>query len=339
MHYRRRIGLITGKWTWLMTRPRKQLISLADTPYYHITSRCVRRAFLCGIDHYSGRCYEHRRQWVVDRIRLLSSLFAIDVCAYAVMGNHYHLVVKLCPNQFDALSDADILERWCCLFKGPLLIQRLRDGEPLTAAERATVSDIVNVWRKKLASLSWFMRCLNQPIARQANQEDGCTGKFWESRFHSQSLKTEEALLSCMAYVDLNPIRADMAHDSASSDYTSIQERLSSRFDLPQATRRQCDTGDLIDFKLPLKSLLHFECGIASQDLGGIPFDFKDYLELVDWTGRAIRFDKRGFIYADIPPILNHLHISSRQWGINTTQFEAIHSKRFNRAIPNLDTG
>ncbi|MCP4979029.1 MAG: hypothetical protein GY935_00875 [Gammaproteobacteria bacterium] len=64
---------------------------LADTPYCHITTRCVRRACLCEADHYSGRNYEHRRQWVVDRIRLLSSLFAIDVCAYAVkhaIGTH-----------------------------------------------------------------------------------------------------------------------------------------------------------------------------------------------------------------------------------------------------------
>ena len=194
-----------------MTRPRKALISLADTPYYHITSRCVRRAFLCGVDHYSGQSFEHRRQWVVDRIRLLSSLFAIDVCAYAVMHNHYHLVLKLCPSQFDDLSDDDIMDRWCALFKGPLLIQRYRDGEGLEPFELATVADIVKVWRSKLSSISWFMRCLNQPIARQANLEDGCTGKFWESRFTSQALKSEEALLSCMAYVDLNPVRAGIA--------------------------------------------------------------------------------------------------------------------------------
>ena len=209
-----------------MTRPRKALISIADTPYYHITSRCVRRAFLCGIDYYSGRNYEHRRQWVVDRIRLLSSLFSIDVCAYAVMSNHYYLVLKLCPEQLDVLDDDQIMERWCALFKGPLLVQRYRSGEILSTPEKSTVQDIVKVWRGKLASISWFMRCLNQPIARQANLEDQCTGKFWECRFSSQALKTEEALLSCMAYVDLNPVRAGLAASPETSDHTSIQERI-----------------------------------------------------------------------------------------------------------------
>ena len=130
-----------------MTQPRKALISLDDTPYYHITSRCVRRAFLCGVDPYSGCNYEHRRQWVVDRIRLLSSLFAIDVCAYAVMSNHYHLVLKLCPDQLDDLDDDDIMARWCALFKGPLLVQRYRRGKRLSSPELSTLQDIVQVWR------------------------------------------------------------------------------------------------------------------------------------------------------------------------------------------------
>jgi hypothetical protein len=125
------------------------LISLADTPYYHITSRCVRRAFLCGKDHYSGQSFEHRRQWVVDRIRLLSSLFAIDVCAYAVLSNH-HLLLTLCPEQLHNASNEKIMDRWCALFKGLLLIQQYRSGDSLSAAERSSVSDIVKVWRGKL---------------------------------------------------------------------------------------------------------------------------------------------------------------------------------------------
>ena len=322
-----------------MTRPRKALISLADTPYYHITSRCVRRAYLCGVDHYSGQSYEHRRQWIVDRVRLLSSLFAIDVCAYAVMSNHYHLALKLCPKQLDNLSDDDIMDRWCALFKGPLLIQRYRDGEDLKSYERTTLSDIVNVWRSKLSSISWFMRCLNQPIAHQANREDKCTGKFWESRFTSQALKSEEALLSCMAYVDLNPVRAGIADTPETSSHTSIRERLRPEFDLQQAIDDQTQCGDLLDFQSALKPLLHFENRLENEPQRGILFNFEEYLALVDWTGRIIRSDKRGHIGNTLPPILTRLQISPEQWRINTTQFESIHPGRFNRQAPQLDTG
>jgi len=322
-----------------MTRPRKALISLADTPYYHITSRCVRRAFLCGKDHYSGQSFEHRRQWIVDRIRLLSSLFAIDVCAYAVMSNHYHLVLKLCPDQLKEFTDDQIMDRWCALFKGPLLVQRLRSGESLSAPERSTVGDIVNVWRGKLSSISWFMRCLNQTIARKANLEDKCTGKFWESRFTSQALKTEEALLSCMAYVDLNPIRAGIENSLETSSYTSIQERIQPVFRLKHAIENQVENGDFLDFKTSLKPLLHFEDGVASQSGNGIFFTFRDYLELLDWTGRIIRNDKRGFIDKKLPPILNRLELGPQQWHRNCTQFEFLHASRFNRITPNIDTG
>jgi REP element-mobilizing transposase RayT len=315
------------------------LISLADTPYYHITSRCVRRAFLCGVDHYSGQNYEHRRQWVVDRIRLLSSIFAIDVCAYAVMSNHYHLALKICPEQLEDLSEDDIMDRWCALFKGPLLIQNYRSGEDLKPFERLAVSDIVNVWRSRLSSISWFMRCLNQPIARQANLEDNCTGKFWESRFTSQALKSEEALLSCMAYVDLNPVRAGIADTPETSSHTSIRERLQPEFDLQHAIDDQTECGDLLDFKTPLKPLLPFESRLVNEPQTGILFNFEEYLALVDWTGRIIRSDKRGHIDDSLPPILARLQITADQWRINTTQFEAVHPKRFNRITPQLDTG
>ncbi|WP_200177391.1 Rpn family recombination-promoting nuclease/putative transposase, partial [Ectothiorhodospira shaposhnikovii] len=97
-----------------MPRPRCEQISLTDTPYYHIISRCVRRTFLCGQDHATGRTFEHRRQWIEDRIRLLASLFAVDVAAYAVMSNHYHMVIKLDPTQAESWSDNEVLRRWSC---------------------------------------------------------------------------------------------------------------------------------------------------------------------------------------------------------------------------------
>ena len=152
-----------------MTRPRKELVSVETTPYYHIVCRCVRRTFLCGVDSTTNTSYEHRRQWIEDRIRLLSSLFTVDICAYAVMSNHYHLVVKLDPTQTDAWSDAEVLQRWQCLYKGPLLIQRFSAGQALSLTERETVSEILNQYRQRLSDLGWFMKCLNEPIARQAN--------------------------------------------------------------------------------------------------------------------------------------------------------------------------
>jgi hypothetical protein len=92
------------------------------------------------------------------------------------------------------------------------------------------VTIIVAKWRERPGDISWFMKCLNQPIARAVNIEDGCTGHFWESRFCSQALLSRQALLSCMAYVDLNPIRAKMVATLETSIYTSIQERISPTF-------------------------------------------------------------------------------------------------------------
>jgi hypothetical protein len=183
------------------------------------------------------------------------------------------------------------------------------------------------------------MRCLNQPIARQVNLEDNCTGKFWESRFTSQALKSEEALLSCMAYVDLNPVRAGMAASPETSDYTSIKERIHPVFKIGQAIGDQQESADLLDFRAPLKPLMRFEGGVVDEPQPGILFDYQGYLELVDWSGRIVRDDKRGFIDKGLPPILARLHIAPERWRINVTQFEFIHARCFNRLKPSIDTG
>ena len=211
-----------------MTRPRSALVSLTDTPWYHVVNRCVRRAFLCGQDAATGQNFDHRRGWIETRIRELASVFTIDVAAYAVMSNHYHVVLRVDSARARALDDEAVLRRWTQLFTGPLLVQRYLSvlRVQMGPAELDKVHEFAELYRQRLFDLSWFMRVLNESIARQANAEDDCTGRFWEGRFKSQALLDEQALLAAMAYVDLNPIRAGMAESLQGSEHTSIKARL-----------------------------------------------------------------------------------------------------------------
>ena len=285
-----------------MTRARYTQVSLDSTPYYHCICRCVRRAFLCGKDHYSGQDYEHRRQWVVDRLAVLGEVFAIDLCAYAVMSNHYHVVVRLNQKQAQAWSDTEVAERWMQLFSGPLIVKRWlsgqsEDGEALKALE------IVGQWRERLYDLGWFMKCLNEYLARRANEEDCCKGRFWEGRYKCQALLDEKAVLQCMAYVDLNPVRADMASTPEASDYTSVKQRAS------EVKGRQKTK------KMPrLLPMVDSETVEVEGDDTVCRFRLMDYLELVDSTGRAVRADKRGAISERAAGILNRLGIDERAW-------------------------
>ena len=71
-----------------MTRARKTLIALESTSYYHICVRAVRRSFLCGEDRFTGKNFDHRKQWLEDELLRLSEIFAIDLSAYSIMSNH-----------------------------------------------------------------------------------------------------------------------------------------------------------------------------------------------------------------------------------------------------------
>lgn len=312
-----------------MTTARKHQISLSDTPYYHVVSRCVRRSYLCGSDTVTGQCYEHRRQWIEDRIRLLSTVFSIDICSYAVMSNHYHIVLKIDNKTPESWSFDEVIQRWRCLYRGPFLLQKYLKGEALCPAEQRVLDDLVESWRLRLSSLSEFMQLLNQAIARQANQEENCTGRFWEGRYKSQALLSDEALLTAMAYVDLNPVRAKMADIPEKSEHTSIKERSKPIFNLESALENNPDIYPKSFARFSIKPLLRFEGSAKEEQQRGLLFSERDYLQLVDTTGRIQRADKRGFICSSELPILDRLAIDFDEWLVNTQQFEAVFYKKF----------
>ncbi|NMR24832.1 transposase [Pseudoalteromonas sp. NEC-BIFX-2020_015] len=290
-----------------MAIARKRQISLVDTKYYHCISRCVRRAFLCGEDCFTGKSYEHRRGWVEEKLLSLAKVFCIDVCAYAVMSNHTHLVLYVDDKKAKRLNDKAIVIRWHKLCKGTVLKQRYIQSEKLSKAELIFFNQTVKQYRERLASISWFMRLLNEDITRKANKEDNCTGLFWEGRFKSQALLDEASLAACMAYVDLNPIRARMANTPEESSHTSVQKRLESAKDGKQP-----------------KHLMRF-AGMSRQHMPkGLPFELKSYLDLVELTGRCIREDKRGYIDNTHSRLLERANISADNWLKLTTHFTRV---------------
>ena len=289
-----------------MPQPRKSQISLIDTPYYHCVSRCVRQSYLCGTDKHSGQSYEHRRGWVEERLLFLATVFAIDICAYAVMNNHTHVVLCVDKALTDNWDSDEVLRRYHKLHRGTLLTQKFMNGDTLSQGELITFDETVEIYRHRLYDISWFMRDLNEYIAREANKEDGCTGRFWEGRFKSQALLDESAVLACMTYVDLNPIRAKMEKTPETSKHTSIKKRI-------HAAKNQ----------LPQPSVLTPFVGNPRENMPqGIPYSLKDYCELVDTTGRCIRDDKAGHIDNTQSPILERLGLDSAQWLTLTTEFE-----------------
>ncbi|MPY23428.1 transposase [Shewanella sp. YLB-07] len=287
-----------------MPRPRRTQVSIEDTSWYHCCSRVCRRAMLMGDDKFTGKNYDHRRDWVESQLLTLASVFAIDVAAYAVMSNHLHLVLSVDIYESNNWTDRDVVEHWHQIFNGTEITQKFAKGEVVESFEINSLKHSIALYRSRLSDISWFMRCLNEPIARMANKEDKCTGRFWEGRFKSQALLDETAVLACMAYVDLNPIRAKMAKTPEDSDYTSLKLRVKAA----------------LKGKQPDK-LLPFIGNERLNQPKGVYFLLKDYLELVDETGRIIRDDKRGAISENTSKVLTRLNISSDNWIKITTDF------------------
>jgi REP element-mobilizing transposase RayT len=318
-----------------MGLPRSRYVQEGQEGVYHCFSRCVRRAFLYGFDVLTRRDFSHRKVWLVDRLRYLSAIFAIEVCAYAVMENHYHTILRTRPDIVASWTDREVATRWLTLFP------RHRDmsGAALPPMEEeigalAHCPERIAQLRLRLSSLSWFMGRLNEFIARAANKEDSVKGRFWESRFKCQALLDEAAIAACMVYVDLNPVRAGLAQSPEESDFTSIQERIhawqkgqlamsSTQNMQPGSFSGNMEMGDKTcetSSPIPIASWL---CPIQSdsQRQGILHITTEEYLDLVDKSGRMIRPDKRGSIDADLAPILLRIGANPEAWPETIARF------------------
>jgi hypothetical protein len=337
-----------------MPRPlRSEIYSPSEVSILHVCQRCVRRAYLSGVDDFSGKDYSHRKEWIRQRIEKLASVFGVDVLTYAIMSNHLHVVLRNRPDVVETWSDKQVALRWLQIFPGKRIEEQL--GDPTTSDVDALVKDPerLALVRKRLSDISWFMRALSEPIARLANRDDRCTGAFWEGRFRAQRIIDEAALLACCMYVDLNPIRAAMAESIENSEFTSACDRIAAQAGKKidssaaqmRAIPREEAAGMLRDLSpdqlretrkkakkrkgakvlrdawlspLTLDRKSHgamaSKAGLRASDKGFLDMSFEEYRRLLEWTGRQKRSDKKGSIPTDYAPVLERVGIDAGMW-------------------------
>ena len=210
-----------------MPRPKRteQFDSL-EVCIVHAVQRCVRRAFLAGVDKETGKDYSFRKEWIRRRLESLASVFGVDVLTYAIMSNHVHVVLRNRPDVVAEWSNEEVSLRWLRVFPGRRLDEQLAEPTESDVQTLAKDKERITLIRSRMSDISWFMRALAEPIARLANQQDECTGRFWEGRFKAQRITDQAGLLACAMYVDLNPVRAAMADSPEQAEHTSAYDRI-----------------------------------------------------------------------------------------------------------------
>jgi REP element-mobilizing transposase RayT len=289
---------------------RADLVDPNEVATFHCIHRCVRRSYLCGADPYTGRNYDHRKAWIEQRIEWLSRYFGIDVVGYSIMSNHFHLILRSRPDVVSAWDSTEVARRWWMLCPA----RKDAEGTPEepNEAELDTIRNqperLAEI-RTRLSDISWWMRMIAEPVARRANREEQLTGRFWEGRYKCIKLCDEAALLACLAYVDLNPVRAGIAQSPETSEYTSVRRRI-------EASARPHRDACLAPLELS-ESNTGPMCSWSSHrasDKGCVPLSVAEYLELLDWTGRQLARGKRGKIPAHLAPILQRTGIPPTCW-------------------------
>ena len=303
---------------------RKEVVKPDEIGVYHVWARCVRQAFLCGFDKYSGKDYEYRRDWICAFEEVLAGLFAIEVGFHAELVNHLHLVIRNRPDVVEQWSDDEVVHRWLQITH----VVKSQDGKLQEVSEERIAEEFakpkrIPVLRRRLADPSWFMAILDEYVARRSNREDGTSGHFWEERFDARRLENEASILICGIYVDLNQIRAGEATTPETSVHTSAYDRIVTRQAAAmgqEVAAEERRDGWLCELTLDeglardLQSNVRSATGRRASDKGLLSIRLDDYLQLLDFTGRQLRTDNKGTIPADLDPILKRLEINTEQW-------------------------
>ena len=310
-----------------MTTARSELVDESVTRWYHCISRVVRRAKLLG----EGEQVGARKAWIERRLQELDAIFAVSVGGFAVLDNHLHLLLRLDSQQAKTWTDEQVVERWFGLYP-----PRGTDRKPLPKKKREELvkqrladKDWLEKTRGRLSSLSWFMKCLKEPLSRMINKEEQCTGAFFEGRFKSIAVLDEEALLAVCAYIDLNPVAAGIAKTPEESEYTSVKARVqhvvqSGRVEDLQAAKQGSVLGSRAAKRLEDKLWLipiEDRRRLDSEREGMLEgFTLGNYLMLVEHTGRLLRTGK-ATITAEVADILERIGSSTEAWQSRMLRF------------------
>jgi hypothetical protein len=269
-----------------------------------------------------GEGLNDRKQWIDERIEELAQIFSIAVGGFSVMDNHLHVLVRLDPEVAAAWSDEEVVRRW-----GRLFPPRDKKRQPLPVSNDWVQSRLrdagwVATTRQRLQSLSWFMKCLKEPLARLANSQDETRGFFFEGRFKSVAILDEESLLATCAYIDLNPVAAGIAKVPETSKHTSIKERV----DHVEAQGRREDLKAAHKGSVAASTAsagledAHWLCPIEdrrridSSREGMIEgFSLGSYLLLVDYSGRVFR-EGKAMISREVAAIFERIGTTAENW-------------------------
>jgi REP element-mobilizing transposase RayT len=299
-----------------MAIARAHLVDVSVTRWYHCITRCVRRALLLG----EGPT--NRKAWIECRLEELSEIFAVSVAGFSVLDNHLHVLVRLDPDTAKDWSDEEVVRRW-----GRLFAPRDKSRQPLAVSKewiawRLKDPRWVAKLRERLQSLSWFMKCLKEPLARLANKQDQTRGAFFEERFKSVAILDEEALLSTCAYIDLNPVAAGVAKAPEKSPHTSIKQRVKSVKDRDRTEDLKAAVhGSVAGSKAsagleeplwlcPIEDRRRLDSSREGMLEG---FSLGSYLRLVDYTGRLFR-DGKATISREVSNIFERLDSTAETW-------------------------